>query len=178
VRKARVSGDVFTSSPNRRLVVDGHCGYHLRHMPDKRTFLYEVVGGAHVAVHGALPPSDEEWKAYLHHITAHLGEIKGVIVNTEGAGPNATQRGFATEHWKAYDGGPRMSIMTMSTFVRGMVTALSWFLGQTVKAFPIDDYDGAGAHIGLEQRQIDLVRMAVIRLRAAVPKESSSSNNK
>ncbi len=138
-------------------------------MPEERTFVYEVAGGAHVAVHGSVSPHDEEWQRYLDDISEHLGEIRGVIVNTTGGGPSSLQRSMATEHWKRHGGGPKMSIMTTSAFVRGMVTALSWFLGPTVKAFPIEDYGDAAEHLGLGAAEVDEVRATVARLRANLP---------
>ena len=138
-------------------------------MPEERTFAYEVAGGAHVAVHGSVSPNDGEWQCYLDDIAEHLDEIRGVIVNTTGGGPSSVQRSMATAHWKQHGGAPKMSIMTTSAFVRGMVTALSWFLGPTVQAFPIEDYAGATEHLGLDAMQVEEVRAAVARLRRSLP---------
>ena len=136
-------------------------------MTDKeRTFLYEIAGHAHVAVHGTVAPHDEEWQEYLDDIINHVHRARGVVVNTTGGGPTAAQRRAATDHWNRYGSTPRMSIMTPSPIVRGMVTALSWFLGTNIRAFPLDGFEEAGAHLGLSESDIREVRQCVERLRA------------
>ncbi len=139
-------------------------------MSEPRTFLYEIAGNAHVAVHGSVTPSDKEWQDYLDHIVEHVNEIRGVIVNTTGGGPTAAQRRAATEHWNRWGSTPRMAIMTVSPVVRGMAKALSWFLGTNLRAFPVDAYADAGAHLGLSPTDIDEVKAMVERLRGEVQK--------
>lgn len=138
-------------------------------MAEKRTFLYDIAGHAHVAVHGTLAPFDDEWQDYLEDILRHVNETRGVIVNTFGGGPTAAQRRAATEHWNRYGSTPRMAIMTVSPVVRGMVTALSWFLGTNIRAFAVDGFDDAGKHIGLSASDIAEVRAKVEELRAKLP---------
>lgn len=139
-------------------------------MSEKRTFLYEVAGNAHVAVHGTVTPSDKEWQDYLDHIVAHVHEIRGVIVNTTGGGPTASQRRAATEHWNRYGSTPRMAIMTVSPVVRGMAKALSWFLGTNLRAFPVDAYADAAAHLGLTEDDVVAIKAKVEQLRADLQK--------
>lgn len=134
-------------------------------MSEKRTFLYDIAGNAHVAVHGKAPPSDEEWQAYLDHIVEHVSEIRGVLVNTIGGGPTASQRRIATEHWNRYGSTPKMAIMTVSPIVRGMVKALSWFLGTNLRAFPIDGFEDAGGYLGLGEDDIEETKQMVAKLR-------------
>ncbi len=135
-------------------------------MANKRTFLYAIAGNAHVAVHGAVAPNDEEWQAYLDDILEHVNEARGVIVNTVGGGPTAAQRRASTEHWNRWGSTPKMAIMTVSPVVRGMVTALSWFLGTNIRALPIDAFGDAGKHIGLSDADVEAVRAMVAKLRA------------
>lgn len=134
-------------------------------MAEQRTFLYDVAGNAHVAVHGTVTPSDKEWQDYLDHIVAHVHEIRGVLVNTTGGGPTAAQRRAATEHWNRWGSTPRMAIMTVSPVVRGMVTALSWFLGTNLRAFQVDAYAEAGAHLGLSEDDLVEINKMVEHLR-------------
>ncbi|KIG13414.1 hypothetical protein DB30_08090 [Enhygromyxa salina] len=135
-------------------------------MADNRTFLYDIAGNAHIAVHGTAPPDDQEWQAYLDDILDRVHECRGVIVNTMGGGPTAAQRRASTEHWNRYGSTPRMAIMTVSPVVRGMVTALSWFLGTNIRAFPIDGFSAAGKHLALSDADIEAVRAMVDKLRA------------
>jgi hypothetical protein len=139
-------------------------------MSEQRTFLYDIAGNAHVAVHGSVTPSDKEWQDYLDHIVEHVNEIRGVLVNTTGGGPTAAQRRAATEHWNRWGSTPRMSIMTVSPVVRGMAKALSWFLGTNLRAFPVEAYADAGAHLGLSDEDVAEVKAMVERLRAEVQK--------
>jgi hypothetical protein len=135
-------------------------------MVDKRTFHYDIAGNAHVAVHGPVSPGDEEWQAYLDDILNRVHECRGVIVNTTGGGPTAAQRRASTEHWNRYGSTPRMAIMTISPVVRGMVAALSWFLGTNIRAFSIDGFTDAGKHLALSDADINDVREMVKKLRA------------
>ncbi|MFV8752984.1 STAS/SEC14 domain-containing protein [Nannocystaceae bacterium ST9] len=139
-------------------------------MADNRTFLYDIAGNAHIAVHGTLAPNDEEWQAYLEHILEHVNEIRGVIVNTTGGGPTAAQRRAATEHWNRWGSTPRMAIMTVSPVVRGMVTALSWFLGTNIRAFSIDAFADASKHLGLSDEDVGAVKAMVEKLRPELTK--------
>ena len=134
-------------------------------MTDKRTFIYDIAGHAHIAVHGKSPPTDEEWQEYLDHIVAHVSEIRGVLVNTIGGGPTTSQRRIATEHWNRYGSTPKMAIMTVSPIVRGMAKALSWFLGTNLRAFPIDGYEDACKHLGLTGEDGEEIKVMVKRLR-------------
>jgi len=134
-------------------------------MSDNRTFTYDIAGHAHVAVHGKSPPTDQEWQDYLDHILEHVSEIRGVLVNTIGGGPTASQRRIATEHWNRYGSTPKMAIMTVSPIVRGMVKALSWFLGTNLRAFSIDSYEDACKHLGLTETDAEEIRVMVARLR-------------
>ncbi|NVB37537.1 STAS/SEC14 domain-containing protein [Pseudenhygromyxa sp. WMMC2535] len=144
-------------------------------MAKTKTFLYEVSGKAHIAVHGKVPPSDEEWQAYLDHIVNHVSEIRGVLVSTLGGGPSTAQRRAATEHWNRYGSTPKMAIMTVSPIVRGMVKALSWFLGTNLRAFALDDYENARKYLGLGETDIDEIAETVERLRGelGLPQQSA-----
>ena len=135
-------------------------------MADKRTFYYDIAGNAHIAVHGTVAPGDQEWQDYLDDILARVHECRGVIVNTTGGGPTAAQRRASTEHWNRYGSTPRMAIMTVSPVVRGMVKALSWFLGTNIRAFPIQGFADAGKHLALSDADIEEVRQMVAKLRA------------
>ncbi len=137
-------------------------------MTEKRTFVYGTSGNAHIAVHGTVAPSDEEWQAYLDDIIGHVNEIRGVIVNTAGGGPSAAQRRIATVHWNRHGSTPRMAIMTASPVVRGMVTTLSWFLGTNVRAFAVDRFADAGEHLGLNEEDIAEIKVKVKELRGAL----------
>jgi hypothetical protein len=135
-------------------------------MGSETTFLYEIAAGAHIAVHTEKLPSNEEWKSYLDHIAAHFDDVRGLIVHAPGGnGPNAMQRAIATEHWEKFGRTPTMAIMTFSPFLKGAVTALSWFLGKKVKAFGAGDFEDVGKYLGLASPEIAVVRATVDRLR-------------
>lgn len=139
--------------------------YHPR-MGSERTFLYEIAGGAHIAVHKEAAPTDGEWKAYLNHIAEHFDEVRGLIVHApSGAGPNVNQRGMATAHWDGFGRAPQIAIMTSSALLKGAATALSWFLGKKLKAFGPDDYSGVGSYLGLTAAEVEVARATVDKLR-------------
>lgn len=87
-----------------------------------------------VGVHGAQNPSDEEWSRHCAHIARVRHENRGVLVYTQGGGPSSKQR--QQMRTALHDTpAPPTAILTDSTFVRGLITSLNWFLGNQVTAF-------------------------------------------
>jgi hypothetical protein len=99
----------------------------------KKNVAFGRVDELMVIVHNRLPPSDEEWSAWLDFNIRNFapGAMLKCLVVTEGGAPTATQRLQMTEKLNEHlAGNPkafRGAIVTASAFVRGVVTALSWF---------------------------------------------------
>lgn len=125
-----------------------------------------VIGDVLVAVHGKDAPSDQDWSAYLNLAKAMLEytDQPRVLVYSLGGSPSTTQR---RELHEINEGSAsRVAVMVDSRMARGAVTALSWF-NPSIKAFDLRQIDLAMAHLELRENQLDVVRSALDRLRAA-----------
>lgn len=116
-----------------------------------RTMQFRAVEDVFVVVHKADPPTEQEWEEYVDYCIALPQSCNKTLVLTLGGGPNAKQRNalqkrFLVEHPMT------VAVMTDSTMVRGIVTALNWF-NPKAKAFPYANGTGvpdALAHLGVQ----------------------------
>lgn len=113
------------------------------------TMADELVAGTLVVVHKPEPPSSSEWTVHCREIAKRRPGLRGVIVVANGSGPNTLQRQELQEVWGAAT-PPPIAIMTRSSVLRGVLTALNWFMSNRLKAFRETDFDGAFDYLGLE----------------------------
>jgi hypothetical protein len=103
-----------------------------------------------IAVHDAVPPTDEEWESWLELFRGRTQALV-LVESFHGAGPNAKQRKMLGERMQGIELGA--AIMTDSTVTRGIVTALSW-LGMPQRAFLPGNYYQAGKYLGLTNDEL------------------------
>jgi hypothetical protein len=132
----------------------------------QRTFSYQLVGRVHVAVHGAAPPSDEEWHEYLEHIGAHLDRVDALYSFTSGGGPDGAQRRYAVEFWKHKPKQPPIAVVTPSLLVVRMAGALRWFMPTQIKAFLPSQMTAACDYLRLTSEQRRSVERVLVELAA------------
>lgn len=98
-----------------------------------KTMAFKVAGGLFLIVHTKDPPTDDEWTSYVKLVDKQGAEPLPQIVFTEGGGPSAKQRRDFTEMLN----GRKIPVvvLTDSTMIRGIVTAISWF-NDKLKTFP------------------------------------------
>lgn len=126
---------------------------------------YRVVHGVFCVVHSAANPTEEEWKAYLDYYLAHERQCTRTLVVTQGGGPNAKQRGDTA---KVIQSSPtRVAIVTTSTLVRGIATALSWF-NKRVQSFGPAEMDAALRHLDVTEANAKLVNAELKKLQATI----------
>lgn len=111
------------------------------------TFVYAPEGDLMVTVHGALPPTDEEWRAYLEFSRTCVGRVTRSLVVSSGAGPNGRQRTMLMKEFPEFAPVP-VAIVSASSMTRGIVTALSWF-GKKIQAFEPSQLPGALEYLGV-----------------------------
>lgn len=106
-----------------------------------------IDDGILFVVHGALPPTDEEWKVYCDLAAVNLGKLRGQLIYSAGGAPNAKQRSIGA---KLVGSGrpPPCAVMTKSAFVRGIVTAFSWVFPNRYRSFSLTDFAGASQFLG------------------------------
>jgi hypothetical protein len=113
-----------------------------------KRMMHRAVGHVLLAVHRAESPTSDEWNAYVDTAKALSQMIAkpAALTVTEGGAPNTVQRAqindlLAGRTFPA-------AIVSKSTFVRGIVTALSWFNPAT-KAFEPGKFTAACEHAGV-----------------------------
>lgn len=112
----------------------------------------EIVDGVLLVVHGHEPPTDDEWETYLGQVklVVATGRPRAMAV-TEGGAPSLSQR---TQLNRILRGTRALgAVVSDSSFVRGIVTALSWF-NHGVRSFSPDHFEVACAHLELSAIQI------------------------
>lgn len=98
----------------------------------RRSMAYDSINSFVVVVHTKAPPTDEEWDEYIEFNRANgveRGVITRYLVVTEGGAPTAAQRKLfhdaVTPLLQKYPNVLRTAVVTPSTFVRGVMSALS-----------------------------------------------------
>jgi len=121
---------------------------------------FRTVGDIVVVRHTKEAPTGDEWNAFIGRCRRTLDrydKMRGLIIS-EGGGPNSDQRGDVNE---LLAGRPqRVAVLNRSRWVRGVVTALSWF-NPEIRAFALDQTDAAFEHLHLTTAERDAVAAAL-----------------
>jgi hypothetical protein len=127
------------------------------------TFLPGVAGGGLMLLaHTTRPPNDAEWDPYFRELVKHDPKLLRNLVFTDGGAPSGAQRKQVNDFLNGQ--ASTAAVVTMSTMVRGVVTALSWFNAQ-VKAYSPNDLGGALQHLGVRPHEGEMVRREIQLLR-------------
>ena len=94
-----------------------------------------------------------------------VGLDQRALVESHNSGPNAAQRKAITDAMRDVD--VRVAVMTNSTVVRGIVTALAW-LGTRQQAFPLHGERAAAKYLELTPDEFELALEQMPRLRREV----------
>jgi len=111
-------------------------------MSGAKTMQFAHVDGLLVGVHAAVGPSEHDWAQHCEHVERLRHRTRGVLVFTQGGRPTLKQRAQLRSALREVP-APPTAVLTPSTFVRGLVSSLSWFGGDHVAAFAATDVDGA-----------------------------------
>jgi hypothetical protein len=123
-----------------------------------RNMGFAAVDDLVVAVHSAAPPSEEEWAGYIATMRKIGPEKVCGLAFTDGGAPDSKQRKLLND---VLGGRPRIAaVVSGSTLVRSVVTALTWF-NPDVKAFSPDRVNDAYAYLKLTTAQIEAVNRQV-----------------
>jgi hypothetical protein len=136
----------------------------------RKTLRYEVVGKLVVLVHAERAPSDLEWDDYARALGSRIGETTGVLVVTDGAGPNGSQRAKMNELVEKGGGSFPTAVITHSLVARGIVTALSWF-NPKLHAFAPTELTAALSHVGADPRQREDLLRRILHMRLELSSE-------
>ena len=127
--------------------------------------LFEFDNGLLLTVHGEGAPTDSEWNAYADCAIRNAASTRCIIILSEGGGPNAKQR----QRIARADAVKTLPTLVMSTssLVRGMVTALGW-LGKSIKACAPADAERIGAFVDLDRSTADRALCHIASLKLAL----------
>lgn len=132
----------------------------------KRTLAYQLWKRQLVIlVHSKSSPSEGEWDDYCKAVKGWCKEIRGVLVVSEGGGPNSMQRAQLEEALDRDRFSGKTAVVTLSSIARGIVTAMSWF-NPNIKAFSTIQIPAALDYLGVPKDDRDEVQKEIQALRA------------
>lgn len=139
-----------------------------------KTMAFGKVDKYVIVVHSRKPPGDDEWEEYIQFNlrTFTPGDTLKYLVVTDGGAPTPTQRMILNEKLSEYVRGNtglfRSAIVTSSTFVRGVVTAISWF-NSGIYAFSPQNLAEAMNYLEIPVEFHGEIRELVKMLRSTLP---------
>lgn len=126
------------------------------------TMWFGRVGSIYLVVHPEQAPSSLDWDEWLKDIEREAPSIDGVLVYTEGGGPDARQRKLTAEMWERRGYMPPVALVSGSPLVRVIVTALNYFLSNPIRAYPPSDLEAALAlHLKVPRVEHTEIRRAI-----------------
>jgi hypothetical protein len=119
------------------------------------------AGDLLIALHDKDQPTDSQWAALMDNlktvISKHGGDFSRIygMVITDGGAPSHSQRELLNnvlsgKSWK-------ISVLSDSLMVRGVVTALNWF-NPEIRAFPSSEVQAFMSHLPVQRSEYPLVR--------------------
>jgi len=127
---------------------------------------WAIVDGVAVIVHGSGTPSKDEWQAWLREYRQRSAQLEGVLIYSFGGGPTSAQRTELLQIVDKLQHVPQTIMVTSSAMVRGIITALSWFIAprKRAKVFAPTDLEDAFGALGLAEPVRQLVYQQIAEL--------------
>jgi hypothetical protein len=127
------------------------------------TFLPGVTGeGLMLVVHTSSAPSEIEWAPYFRELVKHDPKNLRSLAFTDGGAPGGAQRKQLNDFLQGQ--ASPAAVVTSSSMVRGVVTALSWFNSQ-MRAFAPHELDAALRYLGVGMGEMNVVHREIQLLR-------------
>jgi len=130
-----------------------------------RNMAFKVIDRLFIVVYGAHDPTDEEWIFYLQDVERHGIDRTMQLISTDGGGPTATQRRYLNELLAGRS--VPVAVMSSSSAIRGVVTALSWF-NRKIRAFAPSGLRDAIAYLEIPASRSDLIEREMNKLRRSL----------
>lgn len=126
--------------------------------PTKSQVLFVIEDRVLMVIQGNYRPTDESHSAFLQFMRDHGHEYDAMLVYSPGGTPDMVQRKKLVAVLKLRR--RPISVLTDSKIVRGVVTAVSWFVETPLKSFALADIDAAVSFIG-QSANAERVRRAM-----------------
>lgn len=135
-----------------------------------RTVAWQWVDDILVEALGTDAPDPAQWGELVADIAARKDRVRGVLVVTGGAAPDATQRAELTA---ALQGATvRAAVLSESAAARLALTMLNFFLHDQARPYSRAQVDSALSYLGVSDAAGPRVRAAVETLEAQVARKS------
>lgn len=145
----------------------------------KKTMAFGIINVFVVIVHNEQTPSDEDWRSWVEFNFKNVVEKTPVgryLIVSEGGAPTSAQRKMLHESMAApLSKDPtsiRTAVVTPSTFVRGVVTAMSW-LDPIFRAFSPQDIASAYKYLGIPPDYHPDVERMIASLKAELQRSAA-----
>ena len=139
-----------------------------------RNIAFGEVNTYVILVHNKHTPTNEEWNEYIQFNirTFTPGDMMKYLIITDGGAPTTKQRMILNEKLSEYVRGRqhlfRSAIVTGSTLVRGVVTAISWF-NSGICAFSPQHLEDAMNYLEIPDQYHADIRVLIKKLRTTLP---------
>ena len=137
-----------------------------------RNFAFKLVGNLLVSYYSENAPSNEEADAALEIFRNMNFERLRALSFTRGGSHTAAQRKKLHDVLAGRE--LKTAVVTDAHFVRGVVTATSWF-NKSVKAFSFSNWEDAFAYLDIQPGQHDRIWTIIKSLEAEVEKSQASA---
>ena len=127
---------------------------------------WAVRDGVGVIVHGHGAPSKDQWQGWLNEYRRQSTALRGVFIYSFGGGPTSAQRNELLQIIEPLRHVPPTIMVTASPVVRGIITALSWFIPQPrrAKVFGPGDLEAAFGALGLDEPARERLYLVIAEL--------------
>lgn len=132
------------------------------HAVPSRTVSHRIEGDVLYVRHNNRSPADAHWDELIEEVREYLKTrpMLRILVSTKTSGPSARQRAQINQVVREANATVRVAVLSASTVVRGIVTALSWANVIDIRSFQPHDVAGGLAFLGVEAgRQSQALRI-------------------
>jgi hypothetical protein len=131
---------------------------------------WTVAGDLIITVHDERAPADDEWRSWIRDFEGNIERLRAVVVHSLGGGPTSSQRKELLNVINRSERVPATVIMTSSALMRGLVTAIGWFLPPERRAtmFKLDEIGPAFDCLGLDASARSIALTELNKLRASL----------
>lgn len=122
-----------------------------------------ISGTSALVLYDRATPADADWLAWMAAYQTHAKALRALMVFSLGGSPSATQRTEMNRFLQSRADLHRTAVVTASPLVRGIVTAMNWFLRPELRspAFAPGELEAASDYLQLDAATRTLFRRTI-----------------